>query len=203
MSTANIYPCRPPHPRGGSGPFERGAFGVSTPSVPTTIAVSCAIGVLDGKRRSARKELAEGSGVLLHVLPDASQADLDASSHRDIEGACHRGEGRGRSEGRTHHRPQSGPGRVEPREDERGPRLEPGAVSLEGRMVGDPERVDSRAIAHLRHLAHATRRVPRVEDDAQTGEPSRRGDGWPEATHTLDSTKPAAAGEPAARCRTR
>src|SRR6266705_1343228 len=43
MSTVNIYPCRPPHPGGGSGAFERGECGASTPIVPTTMAVSCAI----------------------------------------------------------------------------------------------------------------------------------------------------------------
>src|SRR2546427_5002936 len=146
-------------------------------------------GDLDRERRSVDQNLTEGPRVLLHALPSASQADLEASTECDVEGARHRGKSRRRPEGRIQHRPESGSGRVEPREDERSPRLEPGTATSGSRIVGNPQRIDSGAIAHLRDLAHPTRRVPRVEDDAEAGEPSRRGEGWPETTHALDSTK--------------
>src|SRR5205809_146741 len=128
----------------------------------------------DRQRRPSGEKVAEGSSVLLRAFHAiAREAELEAPSRRGIEGPRHRRQHRRGPERRLQHRPQPGPRRVERPEDEGRPRVEPGSA------VGDPERVDPRAVAHPRHLAQPARRVSRVEDQAETGEPARGRDGWP------------------------
>src|SRR5207245_2513147 len=143
----------------------------------------------DRQRRPSGEKVAEGSGVLLRAFHAvAREAGLEAPSRRGIEGPRHRRQHRRGPERRLQHRPQPGPRRVERPEDEGRPRVEPGSAVRRRPMVGDPERVDPRAVAHPRHLAQPARRVSRVENQAETGEPARGRDGWPESAHAVGST---------------